>query len=504
VADVSLPPEPGGAGVLRRVDAVVDAPHKAVFGLLGYVLPETSIARNFQFQYLMGAKFLADAGRDSVRYAAIVAVVYNGGSAFAAALIGLASLVPSVLFALYGGAIADSLPKRVALAAVYGIDAAICIFFPIVFGTGTGVLFLMVFLVASLTQIASPAEQTLVPLASSEEQLASANSVMGMVSSIGTAFGTAFLAPILLKTTSVNVVFYTAAVLLILAMTRILQVNVSGDVAGKKGFVKPRGNLSKAFRWLTKNPSILTMIGVSAVGGVGYAVMSTLAPIYMDEVLNTDPANTVFVLGVAGVGMTASLFVVPLFIRWSSERVVAGIGFIMLAVGLIGLGLINRGWVDFLNVINPVYWLDQLFTWRDIGDKIALAMFLSFPVGFGMGLTDNSVKTYLNRRVPIPYQGRTFAMRNLTEGALTIAPLLTVSAIATFVGVSAVLVFSPLIFYFAVITLLRISAAFGEDAEVMPEGVFRSYWEETDLAEVTSMDAEEDGPASPPAPAPGV
>ena len=51
---------------------------------------------------------------------------------------------------------------------------------------------------------------------------------------------------------------------------------------------------------------------------------------------------------------------------------------------------------------------------------------MSFPAGFGMGFVDNSVKTFLNRRVRTTDQGRTFAIRNLSESALTIVPLLVV------------------------------------------------------------------------------
>jgi MFS family permease len=302
------------------------------------------------------------------------------------------------------------------------------------------------------------------------------------------------MAPILIKAFGTTTVFYTAAVMLLLAMTRIMQVSASGDIPKPK-WIKPKGNLRSVLRWLQGNRSIATMVAVSAIAGVGYTIVSTLAPNYVSEVLDTDPANTVHVMGVAGVGMTISLFIVPPMIARFGERVTAGIGFVLLAVGLVGLGLINSGAIDFLNYINPFHWLDEWINLTDIGinDKIELAMFVSFPVGFGVGLTDNSVKTYLNRRVPVVNQGRTFAIRNLTESALTVIPLLTVSAIATAVGVSAVLAITPIVLYGIAVTLLRISRNMDEEPPDTPHGgVLKTYWEEPDTDEVTPLEEDDD------------
>ena len=478
------------AGVMRRADVVTGWPGRIIFNLFGNLLPPTgaAIVRRPKFQHLLGAKFLADAGKDSVKYAALVGVIYAGGNAFASSLIGLASLIPGVIFALYGGAISDSMPKRLALAGAYSSMAAACIIIPTVFDESVLMYFSLVFIVQSLAQITSPAEQTLLPMVNSEEQIATANSIMGMVSSIGTTVGTAILAPIILLVWGPDIVFYTAAVLLLLAMTRIFQVDSEKDVAkGKR--IRPKSNFGPVIRWLIKNPSILSMIGVSAVGGMGYQIMSTLAPTYVSTVLDIDPAKTIYVMGVAGFGMLASLFFVPPLIARTSERRVAGAGFVMLTLGIVGLGLVNSGAVDWVNAINPVHWLVELFN-LDMSENIQLAVFFSFPAGFGMGFVDNSVKTFLNRRVPIRDQGRAFAIRNLSESALTIVPLLVVSAIANVTGVSAIFVVMPLVFYLVVTGLLQASVRLGSQIPPEGRGTLKTFWEDTDTEEVTAMEHE--------------
>jgi hypothetical protein len=117
-----------------------------------------------------------------------------------------------------------------------------------------------------------------------------------------------------------------------------------------------------------------------------------------------------------------------------------------------------------------------------------------------MGLTDNAVKTYLNRRVPIVYQGRTFAMRNLTEAALTVIPLLAVSAIATATSVSLVLLITPIVLYGIAISLVRVSRVIAEEPpDDTHQGVLRTYWDESDASEISEMEEEDVPPQAAPA-----
>ena len=101
-------------GAYRRADGLIDRGEQRVFRLLWVFIPEASIARSARFQYILASTFLSDAARDSVKYGALIAVVRGGGSTLDAAFVGIAALVPAALLGLYGGAVADELPKRLA------------------------------------------------------------------------------------------------------------------------------------------------------------------------------------------------------------------------------------------------------------------------------------------------------------------------------------------------------------------------------------------------------
>src|SRR4029079_16847005 len=184
-------------GVYTRAEDAITRGQDRVFRFLWLFLPEPAIARRRPFQFLLASVFLSDAARDAIRYGALIAVAREGGSTFQSALVGVVSLVPPTLLGLYGGAVADSLPKRTALGVIYVLDAALCFVIPFFYGTGIGAILMLVFAVGVLGQVSGPQEQSITPLVASDEELATATSLSTLASNLGTIFGTALLAPVL-------------------------------------------------------------------------------------------------------------------------------------------------------------------------------------------------------------------------------------------------------------------------------------------------------------------
>lgn len=426
-------------------------------------------------QHLLFSKALADAALDAAKYAALIAVVSSNGSVFESSLMTVAMLLPSALFGLYAGEVADSLPKRTVIAGAYMLAAAACFFIPTMFGTEVGPLVALVFLVSAFGQLASPAEQSVVPLVANERQVASATSMLGLASSLGTGFGMALLAPVLLKFTSVRVVLYVAGLLLAAAATRVLHIYNKRDVG--RGAIRPhRGTYANTFTWLFAHPSVATMVCVSVLVGIANVFMAALAPIYVRDVLESDPADTVFVMGPAGLAATASLLVAPVLIHWRGERTTAVFGFMLVVVALVALGLVERGIAAVIDPINPIR-LGELIGLK-LSESVRTAAWLCVPLGLGTGLTGNAVKTYINRRVPLIFQGRTFAAESVLRSGVSIVPLLAVSGLASLVGVSTVLVLTPVAIYGLILLLISMSRRFGGEP-ITPRGlVFSTFWEE--------------------------
>ncbi|HYM14846.1 MAG TPA: MFS transporter [Dehalococcoidia bacterium] len=475
-------PDPGDVGrvagrAYRHADGLIDRGERHVFRVLWFFLPETSIARSRRFQTVMASTFLSDGGRDALRYGALIAVVRDTGSTIDAALVGVASLLPPTLLGLYGGAIADALPRRLALTAVYAAQATLCLAVPALFGTDLRAVLFLVLAVNVLGQVSTPGEQAIAPMVASDAQLASANSLLSLSSNLGTVFGTALLAPILLQVAGVRAVFAVSGVMLFIATGRIMHLRARSGTPPPR-WRRPNVNVPSVIRWLADEPAVGTMVIVGVLAGTANVVLVTLAPRYVQSVLGLDPADTVYVFGPSSLGLAVALLGAPALIRRVGERMSALGGFAITAVSLALLGFVHYGLANVIDPVNPFRLLDVFGVHP--GPALRTASALAVPLGLGISLTTMSVQTYINRRVPLARQGRTFALQSTLKNGAAIAPLLLLGATASVFGVNNVLIAAPFMLVVLAFALVRLSERFGGHAPTRRLDVLASFWRTTD------------------------
>lgn len=460
---------------LARADGAITRGQDRVFHILWLFLPAPAVARRRSFQFLLASVFLADGARDAIRYGSLIAVARGGGGTFDSALVGAVSLLPPTFLGLYGGAVADAMPKRLALAMVYVLDAAVCVIIPIFFGTELGAILLLVFVVNVFGQISGPQEQSITPLVASDAELATATSLTSLASNLGTIFGTALLAPILVKVAGVRALFFLAGGLLVLASGRMLNVRTPED-ARRLEWKRPNVDVRATVHWLIERPPVATMIMVAVLAGMANLIVQTLAPRYVQEVLGVDPADAVYVFAPTTVGLGLALLVAPWLIHRMGERIVALAGFSLVAICLCLLGLAGHNVTAVTDPINPLGLVGVVGI--GMSDRLRTAAFLAMPIGLGMSLTTTSVQTYINRRVPLSYQGRAFALQSTIKNGATIVPLLTLGIIASAIGVDTVLVLSPIVLLGVAYGLVQLSIKLGGSAPTSRLEVLSSFWEE--------------------------
>ncbi len=461
-------------GAPAGADRALDEAQAYVFRFLWAFLPEPSIARNLRFQHLLASRFLSDAGQQSLTFGALIAVARDGGSALELALVGVAALISPAVLGLYGGAIADVLPRRVALAGVYAGQAMMCFIIPPLFGTDLPVVLVLIFAVSTLAQVSSPTESSVLPLVASDGQLASAGAMINLAAAAGTAFGMALLAPIVVRSAGIEPVFYLAGALLLLAATRVFDLPV-WDKTRRVRLALPEARIRPALTWLAQNPAVATMIIVAVLAGTINLVLMTLAPRYVVSVLDADAADTAYVLAPSAVGIVLALVSAPTIMRIGGERVAALVGLSIGTVGLFSLGLVG----DVATVVDPVNPIRLLgLLGIDLGEKLRTASLLSLPLAFGVSLATTSVQTYINRRVPIRYQGRTFAVQSSLRNGAAIVPLLTLGAAASLVGSEKVLLASPFLLLLVGYALVQTSFRFAKRAPPAYLEAAESFWEE--------------------------
>jgi hypothetical protein len=206
-------------------------------------------------------------------------------------------------------------------------------------------------------------------------------------------------------------------------------------------------------------------------------MLQTLAPRYVQSVLDVDPADAAYVFAPSSIGLVLALVSAPSLMKMRGERVVALGGFFLTAVALLLLGVVG-GVSVVVDPINPLRVVGLVGI--DLGERLRTAGFIAMPLAFGVSLTATSVQTYINRRVPVAFQGRTFAMQNWLKNGSAIIPLLLAGAAATQFGVEGVLLVTPLILLGVAYTLIFVSIRLAGLAPPSRLQVLESFWEEAE------------------------
>jgi MFS family permease len=461
----------------RQADAFLDEGQSRVFRLFWFFLPAPAIARDLRFQQLIVSRFLSDAGQQALAYGALIYVVRGGGNAFDAALLGSAAVLPPALLGLYGGAVADALPKRLALAGVYNLQAILCFIAPSLIGTDLAAMMLLIFAVNTLGQVSGPTESSVLPMVATEAQLATAASLISFASSLGTAFGMALLAPVLVRAFGVEPVIYVSGVLLLLAASRVIDLGRHDKETNSRftfELLRQKVSVRDTIRWLARQPAVATMVVVAVLAGTAQVVLQTLAPRYVQSVLNVDPADAVYVFAPSAAGLILALFLTPRLVKARGERWTALLGFSLVTLALFGLGWVRH--LTFIDTVNPINALSLLGLELEL--RLRTAALLALPLGCGVSLTATSVQTYINRRVPLAHQGRTFALQSALKNGTAILPLTVLGAAATEFGVETVLLASPFILLALAYGLILLSHHFGDQSPRGRLDVLSSFWDE--------------------------
>lgn len=454
---MALPPEfdqPAGFGI-KRLDHAIDRGQARVFRLMWFMVPTGSIARNSSFQALLASRFLADLALQALLFGALIASAQEGGTALAAATIGVAFLVPGVLLGLFGGAVADALPKRFALIAAYLIMGGLCLALPFWLGFSFRGMLGVLFAVRVLHQVSQPSEASAVPLVATQEELASANSFLSLMSSVGEVVGKALLAPLIVTAWGIKPVVVVAGLLFWLSATRVIDFRIESHAIEEPEILGPMGepiepveeldeghprmrSTGDALRWLINEPAAFWMLALAAMASTTSVVLGVLGPQYVRDILELPPERTFYVFAPASIGLVVALVLAPLLIKIFKERFVAAIGFLLVAVGMAALGMID----DVANRFDETVLIINV---PGVGERTEMAAFLSTFLGAGMTLAAAATQTYIGKYVPSEVHGRIFALLGAMKDGLAIPVLLSMGAVAGWIGVDNVLLLAPVV-----------------------------------------------------------
>ncbi len=416
------------------------------------------------------SRFAAKMAASTLTYGVMVYLAREGASQFQISMASSASFLAALLFGMQGGAIADTVPKQRTLMLAFLVQAAICFTIPVVFGTGVAELLLLIFVASALAQVITPGLKSAVALVATPEEVATTGALVSVVGSIGSAIGSAFLAPILIKVSGIEAVIFATGLLYLLGAVRIRNLPEEAQAAQSlssalKEFEWKSKALSLKYNanWIMQRKPVASMMIVGIMVTGLFEGFNTLIPAYIRDVLDSDPANAVYIFAPAGIGFLIGAVGGPWLIALMGERKLTMFSLVVMSAGMILLGMINTvapwfAWMSPMQLLEPL--LDI-----EIDEKVLAAGVIAIPANFGSTAAGAAVQAYINKTVPVVRQGGMFGMQEVQKNAFNLTTVFLFGVIASFIGSQYIFIVAPFIVLAIATWLVRYSFSHVEGEE---------------------------------------
>ena len=320
-------------------------------------------------------------------------------------------------------------------------------------------LLFLIFLIASLGQIVTPAVKAATALVTTAAQVAVVSAIISVAGGIGSAVGTAFLAPFLIT-------HGIAAVGCLCLGDRArarrgagLVVDLRGQSISLRQAREPWigtasiPTLRRTADWVSANRKVGAIMLVGSMVVALFDGLNTLMPIYVRDVLGLNPTDTTFILAPGGVGFLVGTALGPWWMNRRGERA-AGV----MALTILSLGFILFGFIDLVTpLLAPISPLRLLGLFGiTLTPELEAAGLISILTALGSTAAGAAVQTYVNRYVLLARQATTFGMQEVLDNTLTLLAILALGALATALGPGVVFIVAPPLIVLVVVGLIRI------------------------------------------------
>ena len=419
-----------------------------------------TVLRSQSVQIIALSRFISKMGGQTLTYGIMIFLAAAGASQLEISLANSAAYLAALLFGLQGGLLADSRPKRQILKFGFVVQGLLCFVVPFTIGTQTGDLLFVIFVTSAISQVVTPGMKSIVAIVATPAEVASTSALVNMAGSLGSGIGSAFIAPVLIKTTGIEAILIVAGVLFLLSAVRIHHLPAA-EGRGRKEQTKslaevdwrPRAlSLRYNAEWIMLNRPVASMVLAGGIAGSLYQGINTLFPIYVRDVVHADPTNSIYIFAPAGVGFFIGALGSPLFIRWFGERRVVVWSLMLMAVGMVLMGFIGV-FAPWLAIVSPLR-IVNLFVDQPLSNVMLAAGVAAIPANLGSTLAGEAVQVYINRNVPVRAQGGIFGLEQVQQNALNLISIFLLGVVATIVGPQYVFVIAPFVVSAMVIGLL--------------------------------------------------
>lgn len=392
---------------------------------------------NKPFMILWIGQILSQISSNMILYLLAVVVYKATGSNTAVSGLYMAFGIPSVIFGVLAGAIVDHLDRRKVIIASGILRALLVGLLPFV-TANTGVVYLVLFLSAVISQFYLPAEAPLIPQYVKERELVTANSLFSFAFYSSMALGFVFAGPTLRLLGDTGSFLFIAALFILSSwISVLLPINKESDRDLSRflrydfieGIRKISGSIADGIAYVSGSKTLAECLLLLTGTQIIFAILGTLAPGFADRVMGIDirDASVIIVGPVVGGVLLGSLWVGNFGFRYNRSK-------------LINTGIISAGIT--LVIVSIVIYLKRFTNFHFLFEDqiiVPLVITLFFLLGIANSLLDVPANAMLQDQAEGDMRGRVYGVLSAAVGGIGILPVLLGGILADAIGVGKVI-----------------------------------------------------------------
>jgi predicted MFS family arabinose efflux permease len=371
-----------------------------------------SVLSNFSFLFLWLGQLNSQLA-DRVFVYVLMVIAYNMTQSNLGVSVPLLAFgIPSVLFASLAGVYVDKWDRKAILTVTSIIRGALILLIVPLIEHSLVLIFLVSFLIYTVTQLFAPAEASSIPEVVKKHDLIVANSLF-MVTWMGASvIGFGLGAP-LVGIFGNEGTFVAAAVLYFVAAGAVSLVPLEPIKREKKHLeTSVREDLAFGLEFIRRNRVVRYSLIKLFVAASALAVVSLLAISYARDVLGIEARYFGYLIIAVGVGMFVGMGILDRLRRVLTKGTIVIMSFILSGMVLIFIG--------------------------DVED-IRIALVLISFLGIGNLFITSSIQTILQQRIPRKIRGRVFGIQNMLINSAFVFPVILAGLAADMYGVRVTL-----------------------------------------------------------------
>ncbi len=400
---------------------------------------EPSLFEDIDFRVLWLSRLCSQTAQGAILYALLILVVDISDRSVFNSLFVICSIIPSILFGLPAGLVADTVSRRGLLVLLNGMRF---LFMLLLVGSDASLagVFAVTLGIWVIHQFYSPAEASLLADIVDPGRYTQAQAQFNLALTISQALGLVIAAPILLRAGGPEFVFLFSGVLWLIAGALTFLLPSLDHISNRRRATDRSISQMLGDGWRFARGDRITFEAMidDVLVGVGMSALVVIMPFYLERVLGTAKENTVFVFAPAALGLVLGLRMSSRLADRIGERYLATLGLFLFSVVVAALGFVAQTYVLLNNVLH--FPLDQLTDALGISPLIFVAMLLSIPAGFASAAVNVAARSILLSRTPAALRGQVIATQSLIGNLAALIPTLLAGIATDLFGVRPIAV----------------------------------------------------------------